>query len=495
MAYTGAANTKEPEATAQPDAHHCLMEELSQRVQAATTMDEGFKEIASAFTTLNVTIERITLVRNNETSDVTLNQNASGVRRDIEAQVAGLTITVTCINPMTPNVNASLQSLVTMAAIAAQQWTAATAALLAPVETSRMIGSSPQMRELNLEIARAARSTHSVLIKGESGTGKTTAALMIHEQSPRADKPFVDLNCAALPEALLESELFGYEKGAFTGAGTTKKGLFETADGGTLFLDEIAEMKPELQAKLLTAIEQKKIRRLGSTKDIQCNVRILTASSRNLQTMIKEGTFREDLYYRIAVLEIQVAPLRERPSDIPALINSRLLHEQELTGRSIPFQIEDRALKALAFYDWPGNIRQLQNVVSRLTARVDDEKAITQTDVYSQLPHNDVEEGSLVLPAAARVLLANENLYSYVARVQLLVIEAATIAEGNHTYAAKRLGYRRSSLVGLKQKLKRGNHSGNALEPLPEIHLAPITTNPKAPLLPLESQQVRLTTS
>jgi transcriptional regulator with PAS, ATPase and Fis domain len=479
MAHTGAANTKEPEATAQPDAHHCLMEELSQRVQAATTMDEGFKEIASAFTTLNVTIERITLVRNNETSEVTLNQNASGVRRDIEAQVAGLTITVTCINPMTPNVNASLQSLVTMAAIAAQQWTAATAALLAPVETSRMIGSSPQMRELNLEIARAARSTHSVLIKGESGTGKTTAALMIHEQSPRADKPFVDLNCAALPEALLESELFGYEKGAFTGAGTTKKGLFETADGGTLFLDEIAEMKPELQAKLLTAIEQKKIRRLGSTKDIQCNVRILTASSRNLQTMIKEGTFREDLYYRIAVLEIQVAPLRERPSDIPALINSRLLHEQELTGRSIPFQIEDRALKALAFYDWPGNIRQLQNVVSRLTARVDDEKAITQTDVYSQLPHNDVEEGSLVLPAAARVLLANENLYSYVARVQLLVIEAATIAEGNHTHAAKRLGYRRSSLVGLKQKLKRGNHSGNALEPLPEIHLAPITHQSK----------------
>ena len=479
MAHTGAANTKEPEATAQPDAHHCLMEELSQRVQAATTMDEGFKEIASAFTTLNVTIERITLVRNNETSEVTLNQNASGVRRDIEAQVAGLTITVTCINPMTPNVNASLQSLVTMAAIAAQQWTAATATLLAPVETSRMIGSSPQMRELTLEIARAARSTHSVLIKGESGTGKTTAALMIHEQSPRADKPFVDLNCAALPEALLESELFGYEKGAFTGAGTTKKGLFETADGGTLFLDEIAEMKPELQAKLLTAIEQKKIRRLGSTKDIQCNVRILTASSRNLQTMIKEGTFREDLYYRIAVLEIQVAPLRERPSDIPALINSRLLHEQELTGRSIPFQIEDRALKALAFYDWPGNIRQLQNVVSRLTARVDDEKAITQTDVYSQLPHNDVEEGSLVLPAAARVLLANENLYSYVARVQLLVIEAATIAEGNHTHAAKRLGYRRSSLVGLKQKLKRGNHSGNALEPLPEIHLAPTTHQSK----------------
>jgi transcriptional regulator with PAS, ATPase and Fis domain len=190
--------------------------------------------------------------------------------------------------------------------------------------------------------------------------------------------------------------------------------------------------------------------------------------------MIKEGTFREDLYYRIAVLEIQVAPLRERPSDFPALINSRLLHEQELTERSTPFQIEDSALKALAFYDWPGNIRQLQNIISRLTARVDDEKPITKIDVYSQLAHDNVEEGSLVLPATARVLRANENLYSYVARVQLLVIEAATIAEGNHTHAAKRLGYRRSSLVGLKQKLKRGNHSQHALASPSGMHLTPV---------------------
>ena len=171
-----------------------------------------------------------------------------------------------------------------------------------------MLGTSSQMRELRLEISRAVRSDHSVLIKGESGTGKATAATMIHEQSARSAKPFVDINCAALPDTLLESELFGYEKGAFTGAGTIKKGLFETAEGGTLFLDEIAEMKPELQAKLLTAIEQKKIRRLGSTKDIRCHVRIITASSRNIQTMIKDGRFREELYYRIAVLEIQIVP-------------------------------------------------------------------------------------------------------------------------------------------------------------------------------------------
>jgi transcriptional regulator with PAS, ATPase and Fis domain len=216
-------------------------------------------------------------------------------------------------------------------------------------------------------------------------------------------------------------------------------------------------MTPALQAKLLTAIEQKKIRRLGSTKDIQCDVRIITASSRNIQGMIKDGKFREDLYYRIAVLEIQIAPLRDRPSDITALINSRLLHEQQLTDRETPFQIDEAALTALSFYDWPGNIRQLQNIVSRLTARVNHGESITQADVYSQLPYESpLEEGSIFLPAAARVIQPNEDLYTYIARVQLLAIEAATISEGNHTHASKRLGYGRPALVTLKQKLEAG---------------------------------------
>ena len=324
-----------------------------------------------------------------------------------------------------------------------------------------MLGTSPQMRELTLEISRAARSNHSVLIKGESGTGKTTAAAMIHQQSARTAKPFVDINCAALPDALLESELFGHEKGAFTGAGAAKKGLFETAEGGTLFLDEIAEMTPALQAKLLTAIEQKKIRRVGSTRDIQCDVRIICASSRNIQTMIKESKFREDLYYRIAVLEIQIVPLRERPSDIVAIIKSRLHHEQQLVNRETPFQIEEAAVTALTFYDWPGNIRQLQNIVSRLTVRVTDNEPITEADVYSQLPYEiPLDEGSLFLPATARVVQPNEDLFTYIARVQLLAIEAATISEGNHTSASRRLGYSRPSLVALKQKLQTGNYRG-----------------------------------
>jgi transcriptional regulator with PAS, ATPase and Fis domain len=168
------------------------------------------------------------------------------------------------------------------------------------------------------------------------------------------------------------------------------------------------------------------------------------------------------------VLEIQVRPLRERSSDIPAIIKSRLRHEQQLTTRATPFQIDEAALTALSLYDWPGNIRQLQNIVSRLSARVNDNESITQADVYSQLPYEiPIEEGSILLPEAARVIQPNEDLYTYIARVQLLAIEAATISEGNHTYASKRLGYRRTSFVALKQKLKNRDSPGGNHEPPP----------------------------
>ena len=433
---------------------------LCDRVARTKTIDEGFEAIVSAFTELSVTIEQITLVRGDQPSNLILNIDASGVRRDIKCQVANTTLTVTCINP-TSALHAALQSIVTVAVNAARSWTNQASEAEPQLQSARLIGQSTQMRELATEISAAARSVHSVLIKGESGTGKTTAAQMIHEQSARADKPFVDINCSALPDSLIESELFGYEKGAFTGAAITKKGLFEMADGGTLFLDEIAELKPELQAKLLTAIEHKKIRRLGSTKDVHCDVRIIAASSRNIPKMIRENNFREDLYYRIAVLEIEIAPLRTRPSDIPLLIEQRLLHEQQLTTDHVSFQIDELALKALTAYEWPGNVRQLHNIISRLTARVARVNAnalITEADVSSQLPHETIEEGSLVLPTAARLLLPNEDLFSYVARVQLLAINAAMESEKNHTLAAKRLGYRRTSLAVLMRKLEDGGH-------------------------------------
>lgn len=462
---------------AEPDNE--LIEQLRQEVHDAKTLDEGFTAIKAFFETLDVTIERISLVRNGETSEVTINENASGIRREFNAQSQNSKLTVICINSFTPDLNAPLQSLVTLAAAASQHWLFRPSEPSTPTPTSRMIGDSPEMRELSLEIAAAARSKHSLLIKGESGTGKTTAALKVHEQSVRSTKAFVDINCAALPEALLESELFGYEKGAFTGAAGTKKGLFEIANGGTLFLDEIGEMKLELQAKLLTAIEQKKIRRLGSTKDVPCDVRIITASSRNIQAMIKAGTFREDLYYRIAVLEIQIPPLRERPTDIPALVHHRLCIEQELAGCNEPYQIERLALKALTLYEWPGNIRELQNIISRLAARANTERPITQTDVLSQLPQEAIDYGSLLLPTTARVINPDEDLHAFIARIQLLAIESTLKATGNTTNAAYRLGYGRTSLLALKNNLRRGIHRRTK-------RTSPSPTNPNQPLLPVD---------
>jgi two-component system response regulator PilR (NtrC family) len=449
MAQPGTSNLK----VVAPDYDDVLIQQLSERIQRATTINHGFREIASAFSALDVTAERIIMIRNNQRFDFPINENASGIRRNVEAKTNELTITVACTTAMTPDTNAALQTLVALATIAAQEWTG-DLENLSLISNSKMLGHSPQMRELQLAIARAARSLHNTLLRGESGTGKTTAASMIHEQSHRADKPFVDLNCAALPEALLESELFGHEKGSFTGAATVKRGLFEIADGGTLFLDEIGELKNELQAKLLTAIEQKKIRRLGGTKDIQCDLRIISASSRNLQHMISQGTFREDLYYRIAVLEINIAPLRERPADIPTLVYNRLLHEQNLTHRDTPFTIDDDALKTLTCYEWPGNVRQLQNIISRLTVRVEDDRSITADDVASQLPLQNMED-AVMLPMSARFLFPGESLHNYINRVKMLIIDSTVTATGNHTQAANRLGYARTSLVTLKQRLEK----------------------------------------
>lgn len=433
--------------------NHGLIQQLFERIESTTTLDNGLREIASAFSILEVIVERITMIRNDQQFDLPINENASGVRRHIEANTNQVTITVTCTTAMPPETNATLQALVTLATITAQQWTGDLNSLTL-ISNSKMLGHSPQMRELQLDIARAARSLHNTLIRGESGTGKTTAASMIHDQSSRADKQFVDINCAALPEALLESELFGHEKGAFTGAANIKKGLFEIANGGTLFLDEIGELKSELQAKLLTAIEQKKIRRIGGTQDIQCDLRIISASSRNLPEMVRQGTFREDLYYRIAVLEIAIAPLRERRADIPTLIYNRLFQEQTLTNRDTPFTIDDDALKTLTFYEWPGNIRELQNIISRLTARVDDDRSITSADVAAQLPIQNMDD-AVMLPITARILLPGETLRDYMNRVQMLIIDSTIIAKGNHTQAANRLGYARTSLVILKQRLQK----------------------------------------
>jgi len=373
---------------------------------AVETIPGGLARLAQAFRQRNVAIAKISLKRGRELYEYAVNETTSDTQF-VQAQFRSIVITVSCIPPLNSESREILQSRTQYAAIAAVDWIALPAQLtllqnktldtensnatshqiehVEPAESTRMIGTSTQIIELIHNARRAANSNHVVLILGESGTGKTTAASMIHERSPRAGKPFVDVNCASIPDSLVESELFGHEKGAFTGAIARKKGLFEMADGGTLFLDEIGELKLELQAKLLTAIEQQRFRRLGGNTDIKCDVRILVASSRNLQRMVLEGKFREDLYYRLAVLEISIPPLRDRREDIPILVQDRLIQEQQRSGVVDTVKIEDAALRELSTYHWPGNIRELHNVIARLSICADKGSPITAESVRKEI--------------------------------------------------------------------------------------------------------------
>jgi DNA-binding NtrC family response regulator len=226
-----------------------------------------------------------------------------------------------------------------------------------------MLGSTPEMRRLFEMAARVAETDATVLILGESGTGKDLLAQEIHARSPRAAGPFVAVNCAALPENLIESELFGYEKGAFTGAAQQKKGKFELASGGTIFLDEIGDMNPITQAKVLRALENRVIERLGGTQTISVDVRVISATHRSLPEEVKAGRFREDLYYRLRVVTLEVAPLRARKEDIPMLADAFLKLHGAREGRVK--RLSREATAAIGRYDWPGNVRELKNALER----------------------------------------------------------------------------------------------------------------------------------
>lgn len=229
---------------------------------------------------------------------------------------------------------------------------------------SILIGNSPSMQEVRTAIRLVAKSNTAVLITGESGTGKEIVARMIHLHSDRADQPFFALNCAALPKDVIENELFGHEKGAFTGALIQKSGCFELADKGTLFFDEIAEMSIETQAKLLRAIETQSFRRLGGREEVQVNVRTIAATNKKMAEALKAKEFREDLYYRFSVIEIFLPPLRERREDIPLLVDHFLKLFREQYKRH-PQHFHEKALEMLTMYDWPGNVRELRNVIER----------------------------------------------------------------------------------------------------------------------------------
>ncbi|MEC4747296.1 sigma-54 dependent transcriptional regulator [Methylomicrobium sp. Wu6] len=233
-----------------------------------------------------------------------------------------------------------------------------------------LLGESAVMREIRSKIAKLARSQAPVYIHGESGAGKELVARLIHQQSTRSDKPFIAINCGAIPHELMESEFFGHKKGSFTGAVCDKKGLFQAADGGTLFLDEIADLPAALQVKLLRAIQEKKIRPVGEQQEIPVDVRLLSATHRNLADMVQNGSFRQDLFYRINVIDLNVPPLRERAADVPALVEHIL---SKLAGQPQANKpdISPAAIEALQCYGFPGNIRELENILERALALYD----------------------------------------------------------------------------------------------------------------------------
>jgi DNA-binding NtrC family response regulator len=247
-------------------------------------------------------------------------------------------------------------------------------------QTESIVGLNPSMQELYTLIKRAAGSKATVLIRGESGSGKELVARALHSNSPRAAKPFVPVNCAALSETLLESELFGHEKNAFTGAAAQKPGRFEMANGGTLFLDEIGEIPPAVQVKLLRVLQEREYERVGGTKSVRVDVRLVAATNKDLEKAVKEGEFREDLYYRLQVIQLAVPPLRERREDIRDLAEHFLRKYNAENGRKIK-SISPEALELLVKYDFPGNVRELENAIERAVVLADASDSVITPDL------------------------------------------------------------------------------------------------------------------
>jgi DNA-binding NtrC family response regulator len=298
-----------------------------------------------------------------------------------------------------------------------------------------MIGESPAMQEVFRLIQRTAASSKPVLIQGESGTGKELVSRAIHKSSPLADKPLVVVNCAALPDQLLESELFGHEKGSFTGAVAAKPGLFEIADGGTLFIDEFGEMSGALQAKLLRVLEDGSMRRVGSVTERKVKVRVIAATNRDLEQEVKDKTFREDLYYRINVLGIDLPPLRQRVGDIELLAN-------KFAGED--WTIDEDVMKRISSYSWPGNVRQLQNAIERAKVLAEEDRI-----ELKNLPSAIVDaEDAPITPAISSGAVDLDTLN------RLHVVQTYERCDKNKTRAAKALGINRRSLYRLLEKFE-----------------------------------------
>jgi two-component system response regulator HydG len=302
-----------------------------------------------------------------------------------------------------------------------------------------IIGNSEEMKKIYSLVSKVARSESTVLIQGESGTGKELIARFIHFHSRRTQGPFIKVNCAALAEGILESELFGHEKGAFTGSIRQRKGRFELADSGTIFLDEIGDLAPNVQVKLLRVLQEGEVERVGGEQTFRVNVRVLAATNRDLVSMVQKGTFREDLYYRLNVIPVLLPPLRKRKEDIPELVQfflNRLARENNKKKISL----DKEALQALLDYPWPGNIRELENVLERAVVLCDSDRI-----TLNELPF--IQETSPTLEQRKQMLPLRGNLDDRLAELEkLLIVEAMQEAKGIKTRAARTLGIKTSTL-------------------------------------------------
>jgi two-component system NtrC family response regulator len=310
-----------------------------------------------------------------------------------------------------------------------------------------IIGRSRAMRDVFATIEKIAPASATVLLEGESGTGKELVAKSIHFNSPRRNKPFVAVNCSALAENLLESELFGHERGAFTGAVSMKKGRFELAEGGTLFLDEIGELSPNLQVKLLRVIQERTIERVGGVKPLPVNIRIIVATNRSLKKETDAGRFREDLYYRLNVLHLVLPPLRKRTEDIPPLVEHFIQkYSSERKGQIPVTDVEQDVYRLFYEYSWPGNVRELENVIERALVLCPG-----STIRVSDLPRQFRQHSDQTLPLEG--IAPDARLAETLAQVERMMIERALKMSGNvQSHAAKLLGIGKS---GLNQKIKK----------------------------------------
>ncbi|WNL45473.1 sigma-54 dependent transcriptional regulator [Dyella sp. BiH032] len=324
--------------------------------------------------------------------------------------------------------------------------------------SDRLIGDSPAMQQVRATIGKLARNQAPVYIAGESGVGKELVARLIHEQGPRAAGPFVPVNCGAIPSELMESEFFGHRKGSFTGAVSDKEGLFQAANGGTLFLDEVAELPLHMQVKLLRAIQEKAVRPIGAREEIPVDVRILSATHKNLAALVEQGQFRQDLFYRINVIELRVPPLRERRGDVPLLAGYILRQLATKSGGS-PGRLLPGAQQALESYDFPGNVRELENILERSMAMCEgDQIDVADLMLPQRTPRTEpatpgTPPPPTAAPQTAAAPTADGGLDDYISNIErTAIIKALEESRYNKTAAAKKLGI---TFRALRYKLKK----------------------------------------